>query len=42
MSYAELVIALFVIAVLFIAFTYEDPRVGDGTGYGLDSKNPSL
>ena len=27
MSYAaELVIALFVLAVLFIAFTYEDPR----------------
>jgi hypothetical protein len=26
MSYGELVIALFVIAVLFIAFTYEDPR----------------
>lgn len=28
MSYgaAELVIALFVVAVLFIAFTYEDPR----------------
>ena len=26
MSYGELVIALFVVAVLFIAFTYEDPR----------------
>jgi hypothetical protein len=27
MSYgAELLIALFVVAVLFIAFTYEDPR----------------
>jgi hypothetical protein len=26
MGYGELVIALFVVAVLFIAFTYEDPR----------------
>lgn len=26
MNYAEFVIALFVVAVLFIAFTYEDPR----------------
>ena len=27
MSYgADLVIALFIVAVLFIAFTYEDPR----------------
>jgi hypothetical protein len=26
MSYGELVIALFVVAALFIAFTYEDPR----------------
>jgi hypothetical protein len=26
MSYGELVVALFVVAVLFIAFTYEDPR----------------
>jgi hypothetical protein len=26
MSYGELVVALFVVAVLLIAFTYEDPR----------------
>ena len=26
MSYGELVVVLFVVAVLFIAFTYEDPR----------------
>ena len=29
MSYGNLVVALFVVAVLFIAFTYEDPRASD-------------